>query len=275
MFPQAVNIFGCFNLVLITQIKNMNNQGAGLPGGLPVGQQPGQGAPGIRPVGSAAQALPGAVQGIANPGLAGLPPLQAQQQAIFLHQMHTMQYGQLVQAGKLTQEILDAHPHFKVIHAMQQQFLSQQFAARPAAAAAMAAAAGKAPSSGKMLSGIPTLPTAPGSVNAFLQQQKMPTPAAMPAPAPAAAAPVRKRKAEHYRLPDRRWDILPDSPLFVSLQDAERRIDAAVEKKMAALTELSASAKRGKNTLFLHLYYHGTDPLQLNILNKNIFYLKK
>lgn len=222
----------------------MNNQGAGLPGGLPAGQQTGQNVSAIQPLAGAAQAVPGAVQGMAMPGL---QPFASQQQALFLHQMHQLQYQQLMQTGKLTQEILNQNPHLNMIHRMQQQFLSAQIAgARPAAAAAAAGMAGSKGATGaKNSSGIPTLATAPGSVNAFLHQ-KGPPQAAVPAPAAATAAPSRKRKAEHYRLPDKRYDIMPDSPLFVSLQDAERRIDAAIERKMAALYEIEASAKRGQ-----------------------------
>jgi hypothetical protein len=55
----------------------------------------------------------------------------------------------------------------------------------------------------------------------------------------------RKRKAADQRLPDRGDLLIPDSPLFSSLQDAERRIDLLISRKKHELQEMYASFRRG------------------------------
>lgn len=55
----------------------------------------------------------------------------------------------------------------------------------------------------------------------------------------------RKRKAGDQRLPDRGDLLLPDSPLFTQLQDAERRVDMLISRKRHELQEMYASFRRG------------------------------
>jgi SWI/SNF-related matrix-associated actin-dependent regulator of chromatin subfamily D len=160
-------------------------------------------------------AAPGAVApaGLAPPSAvppAALTSLQQQQQH-FIHL--SLQHQYLVAHGLLSQEILNANPALAQIHAARMKAVG---------AAATAAPAITAPSgSGKASAGKPTgLPSLPNNNTAS-----------------------RKRKTDHYRLPDHSWDFFPESPLFVSLQDAERRIDAALNRKMAVLTDLAASQK--------------------------------
>ncbi|KAG7667662.1 hypothetical protein Ndes2526A_g01939 [Nannochloris sp. 'desiccata'] len=174
-----------------------------------------------QPVASAAgfSAAPGAVApaGAMGPPTAvppaALTPLQQQQQQI-IHL--NMQYQFLVAHGKLTQEILNTNPAMAQIHAA----VMNAQAARTAAATtapAITAPSGSGRASGGKLTGLPSLHNNNTA--------------------------SRKRKTDYYRLPDHPWEFFPESPLFVSLQDAERRIDAALNRKMAVLTDLAASQK--------------------------------
>jgi SWI/SNF-related matrix-associated actin-dependent regulator of chromatin subfamily D len=194
------------------------------------GQQP---TPSMQPVAGVAgtSAVPAAV----IPGAVMPPPMamapaavtiqQQQQHYINLH----MQYNAFLSQGKITAEFLNANPQMMQVHLMRQQAtLQAQAAARAQAAAAAAAPAttGASAGSGKGAGG-----------------KQTGLPSSMPNNTTAAAYASRKRKAEYHRLPDHPWDFFPESPLFVSLQDAERRIDAALNRKMAVLTDLAASQK--------------------------------
>ena len=193
----------------------------------------------------------------------GWEKLTPQQQQLQTFQYHHMQYTQLLARNQLTPEILAANPQIHQIHQMMMH--SGQVAAQ---AHLMAPRPMLPPLSvvpvGPGLSGrhAPTLlPTSSGAIAVASGQQ----------PAAAAAAVSRKRKSDRYYLPDKLYEILPESPLFVSLQDAERRIDAALDLKMAALHELAASAKRGRY-LFLccfsfsfPLYHYITLSLHVHI----------
>lgn len=57
--------------------------------------------------------------------------------------------------------------------------------------------------------------------------------------------PTRKRRAADLRLPDRGDLLIPDSPLFAQLQDAERRVDMLISRKRHELQEMFASFRRG------------------------------
>jgi SWI/SNF-related matrix-associated actin-dependent regulator of chromatin subfamily D len=187
-----------------------------------------QGLPGAAPAaGSAAPAVPGAV-----PGQQALNPHQQ------IFQANIALYQQLAQTKQLTQEAFQRNPGLLMVHnAFQQNMLQQQ--------QAMANAAAQRPPLHPS-SALPSLPTTAATVSVG-----PPAPAAPPptsAGASGGGTISRKRKADgthaHHTLPDKPWEIIPESPLFVALQDAERRIDAAINRKMAALTELAASAKR-------------------------------
>lgn len=63
------------------------------------------------------------------------------------------------------------------------------------------------------------------------------------------SGPGRKRKAMDQRLPDRGDLLIPDSPLFTQLQDAERRVDMLISRKKHELQEMYASFRRGEGAL--------------------------
>ncbi|KAI3438625.1 hypothetical protein D9Q98_001047 [Chlorella vulgaris] len=57
--------------------------------------------------------------------------------------------------------------------------------------------------------------------------------------------PGRKRKSMDQRLPDHGDLLVPDSPLFTQLQDAERRVDMLISRKKHELQEMFSSFRRG------------------------------
>jgi SWI/SNF-related matrix-associated actin-dependent regulator of chromatin subfamily D len=134
------------------------------------------------------------------------------------HQQHTImlqaQYFQLASMGKLTPEFLRANPVMQHIHSAVVASQTRN-ATSAAGVGAGTASAGSGKAAKYSAIGVPSQTNTTTS---------------------------RKRK-DHYRLPDHTWDFFPESPLFVSLQDAERRIDAALNRKMAVLTDLAASQK--------------------------------
>ena len=97
---------------------------------------------------------------------------------------------------------------------------------------------------------LPTLPTTAGAASIFQASPVILPPAAgaathttLPPPTTTTTTTTQRKRRDVHHLPDKAWDILPESPLFVALQDAERKIDAARNRKLAALTELAASTK--------------------------------
>jgi len=146
---------------------------------------------------------------------AALTPLQQQQQQII---QLNFQYRFLVEHGKLSQEILNTNPAMAQIHAAVMNAQAARAAAAGTGAPTTSVPSGSGKASGGKQTGLSSLPNNNNTAS-------------------------RKRKADYYRLPDHPWEFFPESPLFVSLQDAERRIDAALNRKMAVLTDLAASQK--------------------------------
>jgi SWI/SNF-related matrix-associated actin-dependent regulator of chromatin subfamily D len=62
--------------------------------------------------------------------------------------------------------------------------------------------------------------------------------------------PGRKRKSMDQRLPDHGDLLVPDSPLFTQLQDAERRVDMLISRKKHELQEMFSSFRRGEVAAF-------------------------
>jgi hypothetical protein len=117
---------------------------------------------------------------------------------------------------------------------LQQALLQQQ--ARAIAAAARPGGALGAPTTSKNAIG------AIKSAGATAPSAAVRTVEAVPAKK---AVTGRKRKAGDQRLPDRGDLLLPDSPLFTQLQDAERRVDMLISRKRHELQEMYASFRRG------------------------------
>ncbi|EFN57724.1 hypothetical protein CHLNCDRAFT_57254 [Chlorella variabilis] len=127
--------------------------------------------------------------------------------------------------------------------ALAAQFAAQQQAMMAQQARAMVAA---------QAAGRPGAPTASKSAHGAMKSA-----AAVAGPAAAGvvraveavpakkSGPGRKRKAMDQRLPDRGDLLIPDSPLFTQLQDAERRVDMLISRKKHELQEMYASFRRG------------------------------
>lgn len=127
-----------------------------------------------------------------------------------------------------------------------------------ASAAAAASRPGSVPPGGKpgaTAAGKP--PTAPGSAIQAAAAAAVRAAEAIPAKKGGAG---RKRRASDLRLPDRGDLLVPDSPLFAQLQDAERRVDMLISRKKHELQEMYASFRRGEQQQRLRPAVGGLQP---------------
>lgn len=183
------------------------------------------------------QAMPGMALPMA--GLAGVPPGL---QSLFLQQLQYQQFRSLFHAAQINPQLV---PHLHTpqmapfLRAFQQQVLTQAQAAKP----------GIRPAAASIQTGaMPTVVTAPKqSKDVHVKTACPSTAVGAPATHVSTTQPTAKKRktGEHLRLPDK-YQILPDSPLFTGLQDLERRIDASLARKKAALVELANIWRRGK-----------------------------
>jgi hypothetical protein len=166
-----------------------------------------------------------------------LPPaVLSQQQAMQMAHMHNLQ--RQFASGQMTAQTMASLPppfraylhNFSAAAATAQQQAAQQAHNFPAAAAPapkpVAAAKGEQQGGKKAAAA-----AAAAAANVLV--------------APAPPPPARKRKPE-FRLPDKMYNILPESPLFVAGQDTERRVDAATTRKRAELQETYTAFVRGE-----------------------------
>ncbi|PSC67860.1 SWI SNF complex component SNF12-like protein [Micractinium conductrix] len=164
----------------------------------------------------------------ARPGSAPTPQQQQQQQM-----------AQLM----AQQQFLAANPHLAAANpGLQAQLqLAQARAMAAAQAPAAAAAAGRlgAPTNSK-----PPIGGMKGAATGVAAAATAAVRSAEAVPAKK-GCPTRKRRAADLRLPDRGDLLIPDSPLFAQLQDAERRVDMLISRKRHELQEMFASFRRG------------------------------
>ncbi|KAL4425736.1 hypothetical protein ABPG75_009752 [Micractinium tetrahymenae] len=174
---------------------------------------------------------PGAVP--ARPGSSGMPTQQQLLQAQLLQQ-------QAMQAAFAANPALAGNP--AALMAAQQQFQARMLAQASSAAAAAGRPGSVLPGGKPGAAGAGKPPTAPGSAIQAAAAAAVRAAEAVPAKKGGAG---RKRRASDLRLPDRGDLLVPDSPLFAQLQDAERRVDMLISRKKHELQEMYASFRRG------------------------------
>lgn len=217
-------------------MSNQQQQGGGA-------QQPGQPGQQIAP---GLQAIPQLmVPPAARPILSGAPvvagpgnPVTLTPQQLLLAQ----QQQQLLQAHFLQQ--MSQNPQLaSMMRAQQQQALQAAQALKPGQ---FAPARLPMPALALAQTQAPGLKTAPPTTALAAAGQQAGGLKRASSSAGTGASGGKKRKAAELRLPDKPYHILPESPLFVEIQDVERRVDQAITKKRAELQELYVGLSRGE-----------------------------
>jgi len=182
-----------------------------------------------------------------NVALPQMPPPGAAVPMNLAQQMHyqtQLQLQLMMQQGKLPQQAIASNPQWQAYFSMQQRALAAQAQAQAQytkQAAAAAVAAQTAAPAGPNASGKAAGEHAMGKKAAAAAAAAAASALAMPPPAPA----PKKRKLAEFKLPDKPYHILPESPLFVALQDTERLLDAAAHRRRAEVQEAYSSFRRG------------------------------